>query len=118
MSDTPMDVSPRLQQFQSEVEQLKVTGGKANPERTWVIIGALLMIAGVIVTLISYTSTHSSKKPAEWADYSALSNLGLALTIVGAVLFLVMSLRRYLRYWLIRLIYEQRDQADRIVGGR
>ena len=75
-------------------------------------------IAGVIVTLISYTSTHSSKKPAEWADYSALSNLGLALTIVGAVLFLVMSLRRYLRYWLIRLIYEQRDQADRIVGGR
>jgi hypothetical protein len=31
-------------------------------------------------------------------------------------LFLVMSLRRYFRYWLVRLIYEQRDQTDRIVS--
>ncbi len=117
MTDTPMDVSPRLQQFQTEVDQLKVTGGKANPERTMGIIGVLLMLAGLIVTLISYTSTHSSTKPAEWADYNALSNFGLALTIVGAVLFLVMSLQRYLRYWLIRLIYEQRDQTDRVISS-
>ncbi len=53
---------------------------------------------------------------AEWADYNVLSNFGLALTLVGSVLFLVMSLQRYLRYWLIRLIYEQRDQTDRIAG--
>jgi hypothetical protein len=33
-------------------------------------------------------------------------------------MFLVMSLRRYLRYWLVRLIYEQRDQADRIIAGK
>ena len=115
MTDPPLDVSPRLQQFQTEVDQLKVTGGKANPERTWVIIGALLMIAGVVVTLLSYLSTHSSTIQAEWADYNVLSNFGLALTVVGAALFLVMSLQRYLRYWLIRLIYEQREQADRIV---
>jgi len=115
VTDPPLDVSPRLQQFQTEVDQLKVTGGKANPERTWVIIGALLMIAGVVVTLLSYLSTHSSTIQAEWADYNVLSNFGLALTVVGAALFLVMSLQRYLRYWLIRLIYEQREQADRIV---
>ena len=30
-------LTPRLQQFQAEVEQLKVTGGRANPERTWMI---------------------------------------------------------------------------------
>jgi uncharacterized membrane protein YidH (DUF202 family) len=116
VTDPPLDVSPRLQQFQSEVDQLKVTGGKANPERTWVIIGALLMIAGIVVTLLSYLLTHSSTIQAEWADYNVLSNFGLALTVVGAVLFLVMSLQRYLRYWLIRLIYEQREQADRIVN--
>jgi len=109
VTDTQPDVSPRLQQFQTEVDQLKVTGGRANPERTWVIVGALLMVVGVVITLISYTSTHSSDIQAEWADYNVLSNFGLALTIVGSVLFLVMSLRRYLRYWLIRLIYEQRD---------
>jgi len=116
MTDTPMDASPRLQQFQSEVEQLKVTGGKANPERTWSIIGGLLMVAGLIVIIVAYSQTHSSKVPGDWADYNVLSNLGLALVIIGAVLFLVMNLRRYLRYWLIRLIYEQRDAADRIAG--
>ena len=118
MSDMPMDVSPRLQQFQSEVEQLRVSGGKANPERTWSIIGGLLMVAGLIIIIVSYSQTHSSKVAGDWADYNVLSNLGLALVIVGSVLFLVMSLRRYLRYWLIRLIFEQRDQADRIISGR
>ena len=118
MTDTPMEVSPRLQQFQSEVNDLKVTGGRANPERTGVVIGVLLMAVGVVITIISYTSTHSTTNTLEHADYNALSNVGLALTIVGAVVFLVMSLQRYFRYWLIRLIYEQREQADRIIGGR
>lgn len=113
---TQPEASPRLQQFQSEVEQLKVSGGKSNPERTWGTIGAILMIVGIVVTLISYLSTHSSTVQAEWADYNVLSNFGLALTIVGAVLFLVMNLRRYLRFWLLRLIYEQREQADRAAG--
>jgi hypothetical protein len=40
----------------------------------------------------------------------------MALTIAGTGLFLTMSLRRYFRYWLVRLIYEQRDQMDRIVN--
>jgi hypothetical protein len=116
MTDTPVATSPRLQQFQSEVEQLKVNGGQANPERTWSIVGGLLMVAGLVVIIIAYSQTHSSKLPGDWADYNVLSNLGLALVIIGAVLFLVMNLRRYLRYWLIRLIYEQREAADRIAG--
>jgi hypothetical protein len=28
----------------------------------------------------------------------------------------VFSLTRYFRYWLVRLIYEQRDQTDRLRG--
>jgi hypothetical protein len=109
-------LSPRLQQFQSEVDQLKVTGGRANPERVWMILGGLAMIAGLVITLISWTSTHNTTSNLEIADYNALGNFGLALTIAGGAVFLVMSLRRYLRYWLIRLIFEQRDQTDRIVG--
>jgi hypothetical protein len=117
-TESPTEVSPRLQQFQAEVDQLKVTGGRANPERTWAIIGALLMIAGLVITFIAWTSTHSTKDTLEIADYNSLSNFGIAITVVGTGLFLVMSLRRYLRYWLVRLIYEQRDQTDRIVAGR
>lgn len=114
MTDTPLDVSPRLQQFQAEVAELKVTGGKANPERTWSIIGGIGMLAGIVLTLVAWLSTRSTKSTLEIADYSAMGTFGIALTVAGGVLFLVMSLRRYLRYWLIRLIFEQRDAADRI----
>lgn len=107
-------LSPRLQEFQREVDQLKVTGGKANPERTWVIIGALIMLAGIVITFAGWMLTHSTDSSLEIADYNAMSNFGLALTIAGTGLFLVMSMRRYLRYWLVRLIYEQREQTDRL----
>jgi hypothetical protein len=113
--ETP--ISPRLEAFQREVDQLKVTGGKANPERTWVIIGGLLMIAGIVVTFLAWQLTHGTKDQLEIADYNAFGTFGIALTIVGAALFIVMSLRRYFRFWLVRLIYEQRDQTDRILSG-
>ena len=113
-SDQPP--SPRLQQFQAEVEQLKVTGGKANPERTWTTLGALMMALGIILTLVGWLGTRGTTNALDFAAYSAMADFGIALTIGGTGLFSVMSLRRYFRYWLVRLIYEQRDQMDRIAG--
>jgi hypothetical protein len=112
------ELSPRLQQFQAEVEQLKVTGGRANPERTWSIVGALGMAVGVVISLIAFIATNGTTSSLDFATYNALGNFGMTLTIAGTGLFLVMSLRRYFRYWLVRLIYEQRDQMDRITGSR
>ena len=55
-TDVPSEtsLSPRLQQFQTEVSQLKVTGGKAGPERTGRIIGGILMVAGLVLGLLAY----------------------------------------------------------------
>jgi hypothetical protein len=115
---TAQPLSPRLQEFQSEVDKLKVTGGKANPERTWTIIGGLMMVAGIVLTLVGWLATSGSDNSLEHADYNAMGTFGLTLTIAGTGLFLVMSLRRYFRYWLVRLIFEQRDQTDRVISGR
>ena len=118
VTDTPSTpetpTSPRLQQFQAEVEHLKVTGGKANPERTWSILGGLAMAIGVVLSLLAWILTQGTESSLDFASYNAMGNFGIALTVAGSVLFLVMSLRRYFRYWLIRLIYEQRDQMDRL----
>jgi hypothetical protein len=112
-STTP---SPRLQEFQTEVDSMKVDGGKANPERTWTIIGALLMIAGVVLSLIAWLNISGSKTGAWTDDFAAMGVFGLVLAVVGSALFIVMSLRRYFRYWLVRLIFEQREQTDRMLG--
>ena len=118
MTETPApepELTPRLRQFQGEVEQLKVTGGRATPERTWMIVGAVAMVAGVIVTALAWGLTQGTTSTLDFASYNAMGNFGIALSVVGSVVFLVMSLQRYFRYWLVRLIYEQRDQTDRIV---
>ncbi|MEY4131204.1 MAG: hypothetical protein RLZZ31_1328 [Actinomycetota bacterium] len=111
-----MEPSARLQEFQTEVDNMKVDGGRANPERSWLIIGALLMIVGIVLALVSWLNLAGSGKNAKTADLVAMGNFGLVLAVVGAALFIVMSVRRYFRYWLIRLIFEQREQADRIAG--
>jgi hypothetical protein len=111
---TEAELSPRLQEFQREVDDLKVTGGKASPEKTWSVIGGLLLLAGLVITFVAWLLTHGTSNALEIADYNALGTFGLALTIGGTGLFLVMSLRRYFRFWLVRLIYEQREQTDRL----
>ena len=113
MTDTPAksELAPRLVEFQREVDALKVTGGKANPERNGMIFGVVVMIASIVIAIIAYSTTHSSVNSADWADGNALGNIAIALAVVGATFFFVFSIRRYLRYWLIRLIYEIRGEA-------
>ncbi|MCX6509941.1 MAG: hypothetical protein NT081_03900 [Actinobacteria bacterium] len=108
--------SPRLQEFQAEVDSMKIDGGKANPERRWVTLGGLMMLVGVILTLVAWLNIQGSKVGAWTADFQAMGTFGLTLAVVGSALFIVMSLRRYFRFWLIRLIFEQREAADRIAG--
>jgi hypothetical protein len=120
MSATEMDASttpsPRLQEFQSEVDQLKVTGGRANPERAWMILAGIGMLVGVVLALIGFIATQGTESNLDFATYNAMGNFGLALTVASTGVFIVMSMRRYFRYWLVRLIFEQREQADRMLG--
>jgi len=114
----PSAVSPRLQEFQSEVRELKVSGGRANPERTGKIIGGLLMLAGLVLTIVGYLTSHGTTDPLEQSDAQLLGVIGLTVAVIGTGLFVLFSLTRYLRYWLVRMIYEQRDSTDRIISGR
>jgi hypothetical protein len=116
---TTPELSPRLQKFQAEVDQLKVTGGKANPERAGRAVGAVLMLVGLILGIYAYFGlSHSTSNPLQQGDATVVGLLGVGFTVVGTGLFVVFSLTRYFRYWLVRLIYEQRDMADRLRGSQ
>ncbi len=117
MSNTDENLSPRLQEFVRDVDDLKVTGGRANPERTWMILGAIALIAGVVVTLVAWIRTGGTSNTGDFADFAAMGRFGMALTFAGAALFAVMSIRRWFRFWLVRLVYEMREQSDRFDSG-
>ena len=57
----------------------------------------------------------ASKFGAELDSLADFLNFGVALVAVGSALFVRYSMSRYMRYWLLRLVYEQRLQTDRTV---
>ena len=120
-SEIPAEVplSPRLEQVRAEVDQLKVSGGRANPERIGRILGVVLMVLGLGLGVYAYFGlSHPTSNPLQQGDATVVGLLGVSFAIVGTGLFVVFSLTRYFRYWLVRLIYEQRAQTDRLTGPR
>jgi hypothetical protein len=107
--------SERLAQFQDEVAKLKVTGGGANPERLGAQWGIGLTIVGFVVAIVAYWSALDSKSTNTQLRSQIIAIIGVGLALVGIVIWVRNSITRYLRYWIIRLVYEQREQTDALI---
>jgi hypothetical protein len=59
--------------------------------------------------------SHGTTNPLAQRDAITLALGGVAAAVVGAALFLRYSLAGFLRFWLARLIYEQKAQTDRLL---
>lgn len=107
--------SARLAQFEDEVGKLKVTGGGANSERMGAMWGIGLTIVGFIVAVISWLSAMNANNTADIERSIIMGTIGVGLAIVGIAIWVRNSMTRYLRYWIVRLVYEQREQTEAIV---
>jgi hypothetical protein len=115
----------RTEQFKTEIAEMRVKTGRANAERLLQIVGVLLMIAGVAVALGAYSaSLNVTATPGTNVDvldsnsYTPLAIAGLAMSVVGGFLFLRYSLARFLRFWLLRQVYEQRAAIGQAAASR
>jgi hypothetical protein len=109
--------SERLAQLKDEVSKLKVTGGMANPERLAGKWGIGLTIFGFVVAIVSWWSAFNAGNFESIHRSAIFAAIGVGLAIVGMILWIRNSLTRYLRFWLIRLVYEQREQTDRLIAA-
>ena len=107
--------SARLTEFEAEVAKLKVTGGGANPERLGSRWGIGLTIVGFVVTIIAWFSAKDSSDVNTILRSQIFGLIGIGIAVVGIVIWLRNSLTRYLRYWIIRLVYEQREQTEQLI---
>ncbi len=76
------------------------------------------MVAGVALTIVAYSASHSTRLDLDQRDDIVAALIGVALTVAGAALFIRYSIAQFFRFWLARLIYEQRAATDRLVDGR
>jgi len=108
--------SARLTQFQDEDGKLKLKGGGANPERNGANWGIGLAILGAIIVVVCWLSAKGASTSSQLSSEVA-ALIGVLVGLVGVVLWLRNSLTSYLRYWLIRLIYEDREQTERLIAA-
>lgn len=107
----------RIEQFKSEIEDLKLRGSSSDGEKRLLALGIALAVIGVALAILGAIQVGASGgSPADQRAFMAQGSfMGLALIIAGAALFIRFSLARYMRFWLIRLTYESRANTDRIV---
>jgi hypothetical protein len=106
----------RLDEFQDELTRLRLKRPGRDEERRLLLLGAALMPVGLVAVVFGYLGASGTNDFSSQVPYLLSGGvLGLGLTVVGAALFLRYSLGRYLRFWLLRLIFEEQATGDRQV---
>ncbi len=107
--------SSRIDQFKNDVSEMKLKTGTASRDATFEIIGLVLMIAGIVVALITYSASLNMNDARDVASNGILSDAMLGVSVLGAAIFLRYSLARFLRLWLLRRFYEDQANVERMV---
>ncbi len=106
----------RIQTFTEEIAAMKLRGARADRERWLLILGVVALVAGVGLAVYGGFQASGTALAADQIAYLATGTLvGLALVIAGTALFVRYSLARFFRFWLVRLVHENRTETDRIV---
>src|ERR1700694_4438675 len=89
----------RIEQFKSDVAGMKLKTGAASTEQALQVLGAILMVAGVIVAIIAYQQGLSKADIRDVTSKETMAIVGLAVSVVGAAIFLRYSLAKFFRLW-------------------
>ncbi|HVN50942.1 MAG TPA: hypothetical protein VMT43_05890 [Acidimicrobiales bacterium] len=112
-----MEQQDRVEQFKSEVADMRLRDPVSGRERVLLVVGVLLMIVGPAVAVFAYVQSHGTDNALQQGDDHTIALIGVCLTVVGAALFVRYSIGTLLRFWLARLSYEQHVQTDRLVDA-
>ena len=95
----------------AELSRLRASNNSGPMDRGVSVLGMLLGIVGLAVILVCFAQSRGYSDIRNQMDALILSLFGIALVIVGSTLYIRSSMTRFLRYWLLRMVYEQRDLA-------
>jgi hypothetical protein len=108
----------RLASFRREVGELKVTGGAANPERNGARLGLALVAVGLVGAALCWYTAYNAGRFEEIQRMIIAGAAFVGVGVVGVVVWLRNSMTRYFRFWLVRLVYEQREQTEQLVDAQ
>jgi hypothetical protein len=110
-----LDHPDRVEQFKTEIAEMKLPDPSSGRDRLLLRGGAVLMALGVIVAAVGYSLSHGTSNLLQQNDAQVVAIIGLTLSVVGGALFVRYSIAHFLRFWLARLSWEQQTQTDRLI---
>lgn len=110
-----MHSNERIERFKAEAAELNLKTGNANKEGLLQALGVVLMIGGIVVGLLLYMSSLNLDDQRDIQSNTILGITMLAVSVMGAALFLRYSMAKFLRFWLLRQIYEGQSHIDQVV---
>jgi uncharacterized membrane protein YcjF (UPF0283 family) len=105
------------EQFKNDVAQMKLKTGTSRYDGIFRVVGALLMIGGVAAAFIIYEASAAESDARNIASQQILAVGFLGVTLIGVALFVVASLGRLLRLWLLRQLYEGQAHVDQLADA-
>jgi hypothetical protein len=99
--------------FAEEIARLRSTSAGGPLDRAVAGLGMGAVAVGLVTCLVAYSQATGFDDVRDQMESLILAVFGIGLVLVGSVLYLRSSVTRFLRFWLLRVIYEQRDLAAR-----
>ncbi|MCZ2528208.1 hypothetical protein [Streptomyces sp. HB2AG] len=107
----------RRERFTTDVSALRLRTGRSRRDGVLRGLGALLMAAGVVTALVAYAGSLAQEDLRDIASSQVLATAMLALAVTGAALYLAAAVTAVLRLSLLRLLYDGREQTDRLTAA-
>ena len=105
----------RVEQFRSAVDELKLRTGRSRGDLIRQVVGGVLMLGGFVVGLIIYEQSLCQSSALNLQSEQILAATMLGVVVIGAALFVSASVTRFLRFWMLRQLYEGQANLDRLV---
>lgn len=107
-----MNESNRMEKFKTEIEEMQLSTAPSGIDRIAQIVGLVLMIAAVVFGFVMWSSSTGQSDPRDQTELLVMASAFVSMAILGAALYMTASLRRFLRYWLLRNLYEGQAHLD------
>ena len=111
-SDRTLMDEPTRADFAAEVAKLRSTSAGGPLDKAVAGLGLGAVAVGLVTGLVAYSQATGFDDVRDQLESLILAVFGLGLVAFGSVLYLRNSVTRFLRFWLLRVIYEQRDLAS------
>jgi hypothetical protein len=109
-------MNDRIERLQSEAARLDVARSGSR-DGLFQMIAVAAMVVGVVGAFIAWQASLGSDDPRDIQSHIVLAITMLGLVIIGAAVFLRYSLAKFLRFWLLRQLYEGQAHVDELVAS-